>query len=314
MATIVTGNRDRAARAAREFPAAAIEASAEAVWERADRHDFVVIATANDSHVPLALRAIDAGLAVVVDKPLAPTSAAARGLVEQAASAGVALTVFHNRRWDSDFLTLRGLLAEGELGEVLRFESRFERWRPQLADSAWRESTARAAGGGLLLDLGTHLVDQALELFGPALEVHGELDHRRGGPADDDVFVALRHESGARSHLWASSMAAARGPRLRVLGSRGAFVVDELDEQEAALREGRRPEEGTWRAEPTARWGRLVRGHEERRIPLVPGAWPEFYRLLESALRGAGELPVDPGDAVEVLEVLERAAASTERP
>lgn len=311
MATIVTGNRERADRAEREYPAAAVEASTEAVWERADRHEFVVIATVNDAHVPLALRAIDAGLPVVVDKPLASTSAAARELVERARSAGVALTVFHNRRWDSDFLTLRRLLAEGELGEVLRFESRFERWRPQLADSAWRERTTRAAGGGLLLDLGTHLVDQAVFLFGPALEVHGELDHRRGGQADDDVFVALRHESGVRSHLWASSMAAARGPRLRVLGSRGAFVVDQHDGQEDALREGRRPGDGSWGAEPAARWGRLVSGHEERRVPSVNGAWPEFYRLLESALRGAGELPVDPGDAVEVLEVLERAAATT---
>lgn len=311
MTTIVTANQERAGRAAAEYPEAVVEADAEMVWERADRHDLVVIATANDSHVPIACRAIDAGLAVVVDKPLAPNSDAARGLVERAKSAGVALTAFHNRRWDSDFLTLRGLIDAGELGEIHRFESRFERWRPEPDGSAWRESSSRAEGGGLLLDLGTHLVDQALSLFGPAVDVYGELDHRRGGPADDDVFLALRHESGVRSHLWASSMAAARGPRLRVLGSRGAFVIDELDGQEDALRGGRRPGAGAWGAEPELRWGRLIRGEEERRVPTVNGAWWQFYTLLESALRDGGDLPVDPADAVKVLEVLERGAGTS---
>lgn len=294
----------------REFPDAAVEADVRVIWERADLHDLVVIATANDSHVPLASRAIDAGLDVVVDKPLAPTSAEARELVGRAESAGVALTVFQNRRWDSDFLTLRGLIEAGELGEIHRFESRFERWRPESDATAWRESSSRAEGGGLLLDLGTHLADQALELFGPAVEVHGELDHRRGGRADDDVFIALRHDSGARSHLWASSVAAAHGPRLRVLGSRAAFVIDGFDAQEDALKHGGKPGAGEWGAQPELSWGRLIRGEEEERVPSAKGDWPAFYRQLESALRGEGDLPVDPGEAVAVLEVLERAAGN----
>jgi len=313
VATIVTANPRRAEQAAGSYPEARVEARVEAVWEGADQHDFVVIATPNHSHVPLALRAIEAGLAVVVDKPLATSSAAARDLIERAEAAGVPLTVFHNRRWDSDFLTLRRLIAAGELGDVGRFESRFERWRPELAPGAWRESSTPSEGGGLLLDLGTHLVDQALTLFGPVPEVHGEVEHRRGGPADDDVFLALRHESGVRSHIWASSVVAARGPRLRVLGSRGAFVVDELDGQEDALKAGARPGSGAWGSEPEARWGRLVRGDEEERVPSEHGAWPEFYRLLEAALRGEGGLPVDPRDGIAVLEVLERAARSSER-
>ncbi len=244
MATIVTANPRRAEQAAASYPGARVEASADTVWEDAGRHDFVVVATPNDSHAPLALRAIEAGLPVVVDKPLAPSSDAARAVVERAAAAGVLLTVFHNRRWDSDFLTLRGLLAEGELGEVFRFESRFERWRPEPPGEAWRESSTRAEGGGVLLDLGTHLVDQALTLFGPAATVHGEVEHRRGGPADDDVFLSLEHVSGVRSHIWASSVAAAKGPRMRVLGSAGAFVVDDLDGQEDALKAGMRPGSG----------------------------------------------------------------------
>ncbi len=267
-----------------------------------------MVATPNHSHAALAAAAIEAGLAVVVDKPLAPESAAARELVERAQSAAVPLTVFQNRRWDSDFLTLRRLIDAGELGDVFRFESRFERWRPELADDAWRESSSSEQGGGVLLDLGAHLVDQALSLFGPVMEVHGEVDHRRGGPADDDVFIALRHRSGVRSHLWASSVAAARGPRLRVLGTRGAFVVDELDGQEDALKAGERPGEGEWGAVPEARWGRLVRGDTQSPVTAVNGNWPEFYRRFESALSGDAELPVDPGDAVAVLDVLERAA------
>ena len=181
LTTIVTGDPERADRARREYPEAAIEAETEAVWARADEHELVVIAAPNSAHVPLARRAIDAGLALVVDKPLAPSSVEARELTERAAAAGVPLTVFQNRRWDSDFLTLRQLVDSGELGEIQRFESRFERWRPELQDSAWRESASRAEGGGLLLDLGTHLVDQAIVLFGPVAEVYGEADHRRGG-------------------------------------------------------------------------------------------------------------------------------------
>jgi scyllo-inositol 2-dehydrogenase (NADP+) len=235
------------------------------------------------------------------------SSAAARELVDRADEAGVPLSVFHNRRWDSDQLTLRRLLAEGVLGRVQRYESRFERWRPEVRDDAWRETTAPAEGGGVLLDLGTHLVDQALTLFGPATGVYGEVDARRGGPADDDVFIAITHESGVHSHLWASSVAGARGPRLRVLGSEAAFVVEDLDGQEDALAAGRRPGDGDWGAEPRERWGRLMRGDRGEPVSSERGAWPRFYELLSAHLAGEGPPPVEPRDAVPVLEVLERA-------
>jgi predicted dehydrogenase len=308
LATVVTANRDRASQAQGEHPGVRVEPRAESVWERAADHDLVVIATRNDSHAELATQAIDAGLAVVVDKPLAPTSEAARELVAHAERAGVPLTVFHNRRWDSDQLTLRRLMAEGTLGEVRRYESRFERWRPQLRGDAWRETTAPGEGGGVLLDLGTHLVDQALVLFGPVSRVHREVDSRRGGAADDDVFLALEHESGVRSHLWASSVAGAPGPRLRVLGSLAAFVVDHLDGQEDALRAGHRSADSSdWGAEPKSRWGRLVRGEESEPVCPEKGAWPRFYGQVGLALTGESPMPVDPRDAISVLEILERA-------
>ena len=303
----MTGNPERAETVRRDYPDARVEQGVDAIWERAGEHDFVVIAAPNDSHAALARAAIDAGLAVVVDKPLVPSSAIAAELVDHAEAAGVLLTVFHNRRWDSDVLTLRRLLERGELGEVHRFESRFERWRPELSGDAWRETLPSAEGGGLLLDLGTHLVDQALWLFGPAEGVYGEVESRRGGPADDDAFIAIRHRDGVTSHLWASSVAAAPGPRLRVQGSRGAFVVEGLDGQEDALREGRRPSDGAWGEAREAEWGRLVRGDESTPVPSERGAWPEFYRRFEAALRGEAELPVDPHDAIEVAKVLERA-------
>jgi scyllo-inositol 2-dehydrogenase (NADP+) len=309
LATIVTSNPARADAAARAHPAARVEASPEAVWEDAGEHDLAVVATPNDSHFPLATAALEAGLAVVVDKPLAPSSEQARELIARAEARGVALTVFHNRRWDSDQLTLRRLLATGELGEIHRYESRFERWRPEIGADAWRETTAPREGGGVALDLMTHLVDQALVLFGPARAVYGEADARRGGAADDDVFIALEHEGGARSHLWASAVAGETGPRLRVLGGRGAFVVEALDGQEDALRAGLRPDRdaGEWGAEPRERWGRLVRGAQSAPVPPERGAWPRFYSQLAAALRGEAELPVDPADAVAGLEAIERA-------
>jgi scyllo-inositol 2-dehydrogenase (NADP+) len=311
LSTVVTRNPRRAAKARREYPGVRVEPRPEAVWERADAHDLVVVATPNDSHFQLASRAIEAGLPVVVDKPLAPTSQAARELIEHAERCGVALTVFHNRRWDSDQLTLRRLIRDGLLGDVQRYESRFERWRPEMRSDAWRETTSPREGGGVLLDLGTHLVDQALTLFGPVRHVYGEVDNRRGGAADDDAYLALEHASGVRSHLWASTVAAAPGPRLRVLGSEAAFLLQGLDGQEDALRAGLPPGDSNWGTVPPARWGRLFRGDQSEPVPSENGAWPRFYELLAGAVAGREPLPVDPWDAVRVLEVIERGRVSS---
>jgi scyllo-inositol 2-dehydrogenase (NADP+) len=307
LATVVTSNEERAARARDEYPGAAVVGTTDELWERASDHGLVVVATRNDSHVPLAAQALELNLPVVVDKPLAIRVDEARGLIEQAESRGLPLTVFQNRRWDSDQLTLRRLLDEGVLGEVHRYESRFERWRPELSADSWREQTPPSEGGGLLLDLGPHLVDQALTLFGAAAEVHGEVASVRGGASDDDVFIAITHRSGVRSHLWASSVAAAPGPRLRVLGSDAAFSIEGLDGQEDALAEGGRPGGGDWGAEPQERWGRVVRGEDAEPVRSENGAWPRFYELLAAHLAGDGPLPVDPRDAVATLEILERA-------
>lgn len=314
VATIVTGNPERGAQARANHAGVEVMADAGEVFGRPGEHDFVVVATPNATHIELAERSIDAGLPIVVDKPLATDAPSAAAVVERAERAGVMLTVFLNRRWDSDQLTIARLLAEGRLGTVRRHESRFERWRPSLADGgAWREDTAPADGGGVLLDLGPHLVDQVVQLHGAASSVYAEIAHRRGGRGDDDAFLAIHHESGVESHIWASVVAAAPGPRRRVLGDRGAYVVVGLDSQESALRADRRPGGAEpWGRDPRESWGFVADGSRSEAIESERGDWPAFYTGLERALRSGGPPPVDPGDAVAVLAVLDAARRSAE--
>jgi scyllo-inositol 2-dehydrogenase (NADP+) len=311
VSSVVTSNPERRAMVSREHPDARVLTSPDELWSRVAEHDLVVLATPNDAHAPLAAEALDRGLHVVVDKPLALTSDEAEALVKRSERASRLLTVFQNRRWDSDQLTLNRLLNEGRLGDVLRFESRFERWRPSANAEAWRDSQTPEQGGGQLLDLGAHLVDQALHRFGPVTHVYAEVDARRRAASDDDAFVALRHEQDVISHLRASAITAAPGPRLRVLGTKAAFVVQHVDGQEDALRAGRRPDQvPDWGAEPESRWGRLVEGESGEAVPSERGDWPRFYALLVGALRDGGPPPVDPRDAVATLRVIEAARRS----
>jgi predicted dehydrogenase len=307
LAAVVTRNEERRARALREHPEASVLETVDEVWSRTDELDLVVVAAPNRAHVPIAQAAIDANLAVVVDKPLAPSAAEGSALVELASEHDVMLTVFQNRRWDGDYLTLRSLLEREALGQVFRFESRFERWRPKPA-GGWRERPGAEEAGGLLFDLGSHLVDQAIQLFGPVERVYAELEsRRREAKVDDDVFVALEHRSGVHSHLWMSAITAQKGPRFRVLGAAGAFTKHGLDVQEDALRAGESPLEPGWGEEPEECWGLLGVDGDLRAVPTAPGSYGSFYEAVAAAVRGDSPPPVDPGDAVAVLEVLEAA-------
>ncbi len=312
LTAIVTADPERHAQAEAAYPGVRVVEAAQELWTL--ELDLVVVATPNKTHVPLAEGAITAGAAVVVDKPLAVSSADARKLVDFSERRGTLLSVFQNRRWDGDFRTVAQLLAEGRLGTPLRFESRFERWRPQLK-GGWRESGGRAEGSGLLYDLGSHLVDQALTLFGPATHVYTEADVRRdGATADDDTFIALTHASGTRSHLWVSATATvALGPRFRVLGSQGAYVTYGLDGQEAELRAGRTPRDRRFGVTPVARYGQLGTEGAVREVPRpCPAATPTSTRRSERALRGEGPVPVNPWDSVAALEVIEAARVSAD--
>jgi scyllo-inositol 2-dehydrogenase (NADP+) len=310
LSAIVTRDEGRRAEAAERYPQAELLRDVAEVWDRADQFDLAVIAAPNRAHASLASAAIESGLVVVVDKPLAVSARAAEELVEAAQRRGLLLIPFQNRRWDGDFLTVRRLIEKGELGEIRRFESRFERWRPQVS-SGWRELPEPDEAGGLLHDLGSHLVDQALQLFGTAQSVYAELDVRRpGAKVTDEVFVALTHASGTRSHMWMSATAAQAGSRFRVLGERAAYVKNGLDVQEDALRKGGLPSEPGWGSEDSSRWGLIGVDGETTAVPTEPGAYQRFYEGVVAALREGASPPVEPEEAVQALAVLDAAQDS----
>ncbi|MFD8491946.1 Gfo/Idh/MocA family oxidoreductase [Amycolatopsis sp. NPDC059657] len=308
VAAIVTGNPERAAQAQSDYPAAAVVPDADALF--ALDLDFVVVTTPNRTHAELALKAIERGVPVVVDKPFARTAAEASSVLEAATKAGVGLTVFQNRRLDSDFLTVRKVIDSGKLGEIVRFESRYDRWVPTPRDN-WRQLGDPAEAGGLFYDLGAHIVDQALQLFGPVTQVYAEIDIRRdGGAVDDDAFVALHHASGVRSHLWATAWAGTLNPRFRLMGKQATFTKFGLDVQEPQIKDGLRPGDDGWGVEPESDAGVLGVGAEVERVPTETGRYEDFYAQVRDALTGTGEFPVDPASALEALRVIEVAQLS----
>ena len=312
LASVVTSNPERAAEVRARHPRTALVDTPDSLLADPEAHDLVVVATPNRAHFPLALRAIEAGLHVVVDKPLAVTAEQGVQLADAAASHGVVASVFHNRRWDGDFLTLLRLMEEEGLGELLRLESRFERWRPEVDYDKWREGGRPEDASGVLFDLGPHVIDQALELLGPARSVYAEVRTvRPGARVDDDFFVALEHESGARSHLWGTMMAAQPGPRLRALGTRAAYVKWGLDVQEEALRAGASPRDPGFGEEPREAWGRLGTEDTSEELPTEPGRYVQFYERMESAIREGGPPPVPLSAGVDTLRIIEAARRSS---
>jgi predicted dehydrogenase len=267
----------------------------------------VAISTPADTHIPLVHEAIGVGLAVVCDKPFALEAGSARAAVLAAQAAGVPLTVYQNRRWDADLLTVRRVLDGGELGQPVRFESRFERFQP--------ESGPPASGGGLLRDFGSHLFDQAMFLFGPVVSVYAEVALDGDGEAtqEDRFFAALRHESGVTSHLSGNWVEGAPGPRFRVTGTEGSYLLEKTMEiQEPLLLAGRTPStEGEyWGMEPVEDWGRIQRGLGSSVVPTERGRWDTFYPAFAAAVRGEAPVPVDPWEVVATLEVMDAARAS----
>ncbi len=297
---VVTTNPERRAELAAQRPGVrAFDSIAELA---AAGVQAVAISTPAATHAELALEAIGHGLAVVVDKPFTLDAESAQAVVAAARDRDVLLSVYQNRRWDSDFRTLRRLVDDGQLGALRRFESRFERWDP--------ERMPKAAGGGTLLDFGSHLVDQALVLNGPAVRVYAEM--RGAGELDDDFFVALHHVNGVESHLWGSWRQAAPGPRYRVGGTTGAYVVHGVDGQEALLKAGKSPAQlgDRWGAEHEHTWGRLHRGATGAPVSSERGRWDLYYPAFAAAVRGEGPVPVDPQDAVRTMTVLDAARQS----
>ncbi|CAE1133614.1 oxidoreductase [Xanthomonas euroxanthea] len=272
--------------------------------------DAVVLATPNQTHAPFALQALAAGKHVLVDKPFALDAAQARAVVAAAAAAGRIVSVFQNRRWDADFLTVRRLIEEGQLGEVVEFHSHFDRFRPQVRDR-WRESDI--PGAGLWYDLGPHLLDQALQLFGTPQAIGADLQRQRNQARSDDYFhVTLRYPR-LRVILHAGSLVADSGLRFAVHGTRGSYLKHGLDTQEDQLRAGRRPGTAGWGVDPLP--GTLTRVDDEGRVhthqpDTTPGDYRQCYAAFRDALAGTGPAPVSGADAVQVMELLELAQRS----
>lgn len=302
VSAVVTRSAERSADALADWPDTRVFPSIETLLASGPAPDLAVVATPSGLHAEHARALIAAGVPVLVDKPLATTAAEAHDVVAFAEQARVPLTVFQNRRWDTEQLTLAALLDRGELGRVHRFERRWERWRPVPKDR-WKENAADD-GGGLLLDLGPHLVDSAVQLFGPARSVYAEVRSLHT-PADDDVFLALEHAGGVISHLSAGSMVGAPGPRTRVLGSAGAYLVAGFEADPTlftVLDDGA----------PVGTRGWLVRGLDRVAVPVAPGGHADFYRAVVEWLGGRAVVPVDPWDAVRTAAVLDAARQSAD--
>jgi predicted dehydrogenase len=316
LAAIVTANSQRTTQALSTYPQAEVFSSVDEIWKSASNYDLVVVASPNRFHYDHAHAALDANLHVVVDKPVAASVQECRELINFSQKKDRILTVFQNRRWDNDFLTVQKLIEDGTLGPLTRFESRYERYRPEPKANAWRESADARDAGGLLFDLGSHLIDQACTLFGNPESVYAELDTRRSGAeVDDDAFVALQFTQGMKAHLWASSVARIKGPRFRVLGLKGAYEKYGIDPQEDNLRSGMLPGSAGFGDEPISAWGQLSAQVNslafEGQIETLPGAYKDFYSKLRDAILNDAEVPVQSRDALRTMQIIEAAIKSS---
>ena len=313
--------------AAADYPQARIFRSVDAVLASGDI-DLVIVATPNDTHFDLASRALHAGKHVVIDKPFASSSAEARSLISLAGQQGKVLAPFHNRRFDGDFLTLEKLLADGTLGRLVHVSSHFDRFRPTPRSGSWKEAGGRS--NGLLFDLGPHLVDQALALFGLPSGITASVRFDREGTAIDDAFDLTLHYDIAGKALQyachASMICAAQAPRFHVNGTAGSFVKYGLDPQEAALKEGMRPPQlgspEAWLPEPETAWGALTLAADtgdptllrHEKLMTIPGDYRLFYANVRDAVRGTAALAIPSEDAFRTIKLLELALqASQER-
>lgn len=306
---VLTNNDARAQHVIADFPHAKVTSTINQLL--ALGLDLLVVASTNNAHAEQALAGIAAGVPTVVDKPMARTYEETKRIVDASRARKVPVTAFFSRRWDSDSLTLKKVMSENLLGDVFRVDSRFERFRPSISASSWREKHSPEDGGGLLLDLQSHLISTSLDLFGPAVLTYSSVRSIRGA-ADDDVLLVLKHRTGVDSYLSASAIVGAPGPRLRVSGTKGTLIIKELDPQEALLRAGKFPTGGKW-GELTSSKATLHRGDEVIEIEGENGNYAIFYELVKGALAGRNDWPVSTWDALAVASIIDEARARSVR-
>ncbi|MFZ6748782.1 oxidoreductase [Undibacterium sp. Ren11W] len=292
-----------AAKVHAAWPQVAVCASASDLFAR-EEIDLVILPTPNDTHHALARLALAAGKHVVVDKPFTLTSAEARDLMVFAEAQQKFLSVFHNRRWDADFLTVQKLFASGQLGRVTHFESHFDRYRPNVPQR-WRDGAG--AGSGLWYDLGPHLVDQALCLFGQPQSIWLDLANQRDAALTDDWFHAVLRYGELRVILHASALVAHQGPRFVMHGTQGSYTKFGLDTQEAALKTGARPVQPDWGIDSQPGQLDLLRGSwmQQSTLSNETGDYPQFYRAMRDAIWHGAATPVAASEALQVMQLLE---------
>ena len=306
---IVTSDPNRRADAERQYPHAVIVDSYAKLIEFFSELDLIVLATPPHIHVEQGLAALGAGLALVIDKPFAPSVAEAMKLIALAQAKSRPIVVYQNRRWDGDFLTLKSILNDQRLGKVVRFESSFEHYSP-VAKERWKDKLPSAEGGGITFDLGSHLIDQAVQLFGPVKESHADIYTLRDGAGNDDYSeMDLIHESNVHSHLTASRVANQPKPRFRVTGTAGTFVSYGLDNQEPALAAGVKPSDPNFGVARESQECSIFTLSDpnisSETIPMKVGSYLSFYEGVAFAVRGEGPPPVDVSEALYVVKVIE---------
>lgn len=312
VSAIVTSDPARHAEALTDHPEARVISTFDQLLESEADLDLVILSSPPNTHLDFATRALSRGAAVIVDKPFVATVDQARELEALAADVGRPLMVFHNRRWDGDFLTLQRILKEGTLGDVFAFESTFEHWAPT-ATTGWKDQLPSSDAGGVTYDLGSHLVDQALVLFGPAVVRSSHLRKVRHGGNDDHSHIELQHESGVESRVLMSRVSRGLGPRFRLLGTRGSFTSEHLDGQEPALAAGISPLDPSYGLTPESAYGTLETdgpdGIVTRRVPMERGDYPEFYRRAARSIMDGDPVPVSLEEATSVVGLLESSVA-----
>lgn len=302
ISTILTSNSTRARQAKEDFPLVKIVSSLDDFL--AQDLDLVVIASANMAHAEQALATIARGIPLIIDKPVGRNLVETKTIIDAASKAGVPITAYYNRLWDSDALTVKKVVSQGLIGKPFRLDSRFERFRPQLNPASWRESQSAHEGGGLHLDLQTHLVSTALDWFGEAELAYANIRNIRGD-SEDDVVLVLKHAT-VDSYCAVSAIAGSEGPRVRLLGSEGALIIEDLDPQEPLLRSGHIPEGGTWQI-PTSSKAYIQRGDKREEIDAVPGNYGHFYLEVLGALEDKNPMPISTDQILAVATIIDKA-------
>ncbi|MDR7129963.1 scyllo-inositol 2-dehydrogenase (NADP+) [Algoriphagus sp. 4150] len=290
------------------YPAVTTYRSLDAMLE-ADAAELVVITTPNEYHYPMAKRCLEAGKHVVVDKPVTIFSHEAEELNKLAEEKGLICSVFHNRRYDGDFMTLQKLVREGDLGDLVYLESHFDRFRPDVSEN-WREM--EVPGNGITFDLGSHLIDQVVLLFGLPNWIQADIRKQRGGAIADDYFDIILDYGSLKARVTAGALVNVPTPKFLLLGKRGSYQKFGLDVQEAAFKLGQKPEGERWGVESEESWGNVFLNEEIKPYQTIPGNYRVLYQNVADAISKGANLDITIAQAVSVLKIIEASFTSAE--